>query len=89
MSPEAQRVEITRLVSTLEKAVADLSRHVQSPHRFRFVSVAQPRSYVNAFAQWEKNGRVGRHEELTPWRQQELTRCRKFSTGVFDGRGST
>src|ERR1700732_3170926 len=33
--------------------------------------------------------RVGRHEELTPWRQQELTRCRKFSTGVFDGRGST
>src|SRR5260370_33616923 len=32
---------------------------------------------------------VGRHEELTPWRQQELTRCRKFSTGVFDGRGPT
>ena len=29
---------------------------------------------------------VGRHEEVTPWRQQELFRCRKFSTGVFDGR---
>src|SRR4029077_18414400 len=42
-----------------------------------------------ALTSYPPRGGVGRHEELTPWRQQELTRCRKFSTGVFDGRGST
>jgi hypothetical protein len=56
---------VKRLVSLLSEAVSNLTSHVQSPHRFRFVSAAQAIPHTTALAFWVKGGEVGPPPEAT------------------------
>ena len=58
-------VVVKRLVSVLNEAVSNLTSHVQSPHRFRFVSAAQALPHTTALALWVKGGEVGQPPEAT------------------------
>jgi hypothetical protein len=59
-----------RLISVLQNTIFELSKHVQSEHRFRFVSSTQALAYNAPFADWVKSGEVGPLPSASPaeWR---------------------
>jgi hypothetical protein len=59
MADDAQDPTLERAICALEQTIDDLKQRVQKPYQFRFVSPAQARPYAVAYANWERNGRLG------------------------------
>jgi hypothetical protein len=55
--PSANATE--KLIRALEGTLAELMKHAEPEHRFRFVSAAQSLPYATAYALWIKNGEIG------------------------------